>query len=84
MITEKKSGAMERTKVAGVTDLELMISHFVTQSVVLLIQSILSYVIMISVFKIRVQGSILLAYLIGLAVGVSGISFGKIVVRKIR
>jgi len=78
MITEKKSGAMERTKVAGVTDVELLISHFLTQFVLLTCQSILSFAIMISVFKIQVHGSLILAYLMGVLIGVAGISFGKL------
>jgi len=77
MITEKKSGAMERTKVAGVTDLELLISHFLTQVVLLVSQSILSFAIMISVFKIQVHGSIFLAYQMGVLIGIAGISFGN-------
>jgi len=76
MITEKRSGAMERTKVAGVTDVELLISHFLTQFVLLLLQSLLSFAIMISVFQIKVHGSIVLAFTMGILIGVSGISFG--------
>ena len=78
MIMEKKSGAMERTKVAGITDLEIMISHFLTQFVLVICQSTISYAIMISVFQIRVQGSIFLAHQLGVLIGVSGICFGKL------
>jgi len=77
MITEKKSGAVARTKVAGVTDLEIMISHFLTQFVLLICQSLISYGIMISVFHIKVHGSIFLAFGMGLLIGISGISCGE-------
>jgi len=77
MISEKSSGALERTMVAGVTTLEIMISHFVTQFVLMILQALSSFTLVFLWFQLETVGSMGLAFSLTLLMGIVGISFGK-------
>lgn len=77
MITERKLGTLDRTLVAGVTHFEYMASYTVTHLVLLVVQSGLAFVWMVTVMDMHIEGQWYLALILALLVGVSGISFGK-------
>ena len=78
-IIEKKDGMLSRTLVAGVTTIEIMLSHFITQFGVVLVQAIIAFVIMFVVFDIPRIGSPVLAFALTILGSIAGMSLGKTV-----
>jgi len=76
-IVEKKDGMIHRTKVAGVTTVEIMLSHFIPQLGVILIQSACAFLIMFVMYDIPHEGSLWLAYSVVIWSGIGGIGLGK-------
>jgi len=76
-IIEKNDGMLLRGRVAGVTHVEIMISHLCIHFVVVLIQSIFAFLVMFLIFNIPGLGSIPLAYAIVVLNGVTGMSLGN-------
>lgn len=76
-ISEKKEMMMERTKVAGVSTFETMVSFLAPQLGVVVIQFGFSFIIMFILFDIPHEGSLLLALALGVAFSLSGVSAGK-------
>jgi len=76
-IIEKKDGMLNRTIVAGVNTLEIMISHLITQFGVGLVQTILAFIIMFVVFDIPREGSPVLAFVLTILCSIAGMSLGK-------
>jgi len=76
-ITEKKTGTLDRSLVAGVTNAEIMISFLITQTVVLFGQSAFAFLILTVVFRIEVEGSLALAIFLAILIGIGGMSMGK-------
>ncbi|XP_071250602.1 ABC transporter G family member 20-like isoform X2 [Salvelinus alpinus] len=78
-VIERKEGLMDRCWVAGVSSLETVLAHLISQLFVISIQVILLLLLMLLVFKIPNEGSLVLVIaLIGLQ-GVTGISFGLVI-----
>lgn len=77
-IIEKKDGMIHRSLIAGVTTMEIMISHFIPQFVVVLIQAILAFIIMFAVFEIPQIGSPVLAFFLVILSSVCGMAMGKL------
>lgn len=76
-IIEKKDGMLHRSLIAGVTTLEIMISHFIPQFVVVTIQAILAFIIMFVVFEIPQVGSPVLAFFLVILSSVCGMTMGN-------
>jgi hypothetical protein len=76
-IIEKNDGMLTRGIVAGVTHVEIMLSHLSIHFVVLLIQSLFAFLVMFLAFDIPQLGSNGLAYAIVVLNGVTGMSLGK-------
>lgn len=76
-LVEKTDGMIERTKVAGVTITEIMMSHFFPQFGIVIVQNFCSFTIMFVIFDIPQEGSIILAFCVVLLHGVSAIGLGQ-------
>lgn len=73
-IYEKKLGTLERTLVAGVNTWEIMAGFSITTSVILFIQTMLALMIVTVLFQIKVVGSFVLCVILGILVGLGGVS----------
>uniref|UniRef100_A0A0N7ZJC7 ABC transporter G family member n=1 Tax=Daphnia magna TaxID=35525 RepID=A0A0N7ZJC7_9CRUS len=78
-ITERKQGLLDRSLVAGVKMPEILLSYLINQFTVLIGQTALVFVVMLSVFNIPCQGNLAVAVLITLLQGLVGISFGLLI-----
>ena len=76
LVIERKEGLMERTQVAGVTQVQIMAGQILLQFFVMSVQVSLLLVFAFLVFKITMKGNIGLVILIVMMQGFSGISFG--------
>lgn len=81
-IIEKKDGMLHRSLIAGVTTMEIMVSHFIPQFVVVIGQAILAFVIMFVVFEIPQTGSPVLAFFLVLLSSVCGMAMGNKILWK--
>jgi ABC-type multidrug transport system permease subunit len=77
-IIEKKDGMLNRTLVAGVTTMEIVMGHLLTQFAVVIVQAIIAFVIMFVVFDIPKIGSPVLAFAITILNSIAGMSVGKL------
>ena len=68
---------LDRSWVAGVSSLEVMLSHIMTQFLVLIGQTAITLVFMFLVFRIPCLGPIGLIVLITILQGFAGMCFGK-------
>lgn len=75
-IIEKKDGMLHRSLIAGVTTMEIMISHFIPQFVVVTVQAILAFIIMFAVFEIPQIGSPILAFFLVMLSSICGMTMG--------
>lgn len=73
-IYEKKLGTLERTLVAGVSTWEIMAGFSITTSIILFIQTMLALMIVTVLFQIQVVGSFILCLVLGILVGLGGVS----------
>ena len=76
-IAEKNDGMVHRTKVAGVTIFEIMMSHCIPQFGVIVIQTACAFLIMFVLFDTPSEGSITLAFFLVVCHGLSGIVLGE-------
>lgn len=75
-ITEKKTGTLDRSIVAGVGTAELMGGFLIAQMGVLLGQAGFAFLILTQVFRIEILGSMSLTLSLTILVGISGMSAG--------
>nr|CAD7257242.1 unnamed protein product [Timema shepardi] len=76
LIYERREGLLDRTIVAGVTPLEIMVSHVITQFVLMSAQSILLLTFTIFVFQVECEGSMFWVAALTVLQGMSGMCFG--------
>ena len=76
LVIERKKGLMERTQVAGVTQVQIMAGQILLQFFVMSVQVSLLLVFAFLVFKITMKGNIGLVILILMMQGLLGISLG--------
>nr|CAD7428403.1 unnamed protein product [Timema monikensis] len=76
LIYERREGLLDRTIVAGVTPLEIMVSHVITQFVLMSVQSILLLTFTIYVFQVECEGSMFWVAVLTVLQGMSGMCFG--------
>ena len=79
LIKERKEGLLERSLVAGVRAEEVIVSHFILQSIVLAIQVILLMMTTFVLWEIPYHGNLLETATIIFLQGVSGIGFGLLI-----
>jgi len=77
LIIEKQDGMHDRTKVAGVTTFEIMLSHFIPQAGLILVQAAIAFAIMFLAFEIHHVGSIPLAFCLTVWAGTAGVLLGN-------
>ena len=75
-ITERSTGLLERSRVAGVRPSEILASHIMTQCGVMVIQTAITLAFILLVFKIPCNGPVLWLAVITLLQGLAGMSFG--------
>ncbi|XP_045075548.1 ABC transporter G family member 20, partial [Coregonus clupeaformis] len=78
-VIERKEGLMDRCWVAGVSSLETVLAHLISQLFVISIQVILLLLLMLLVFKIPNEGNLVLVIALIVLQGVTGISFGLVI-----
>ncbi|KAK7791859.1 hypothetical protein R5R35_000907 [Gryllus longicercus] len=79
MVRERQEGIWSRDIVAGVTSLELILSHIVTQSIFVALQSVEILLVSIYIYGMECKGNIFLLYTIILLQGFCGLTFGLVV-----
>ncbi|XP_064173396.1 ABC transporter G family member 20 isoform X2 [Anguilla rostrata] len=78
-VLERKEGLLDRCWVAGVSSMETMLAHLLSQLFVISVQIILLLLFTLLVFKIPNEGSLFLVILLIVLQGVTGISFGLVI-----
>nr|XP_015218773.1 PREDICTED: ABC transporter G family member 20-like [Lepisosteus oculatus] len=78
-VTERKEGLLDRCWVAGVSSLETMLAHLLSQLVIMSVQVTLLLLFVLLVFKIPNEGSLALIVILIFLQGVTGISFGLVI-----
>ncbi|XP_059488406.1 ABC transporter G family member 23-like [Neocloeon triangulifer] len=79
MIIERVEGLLERSLVCGITPLEILASHVVTQFVVMTVQCGLVILFTLTIFKITCEGPIYLVAIMLLLQGLCGMCFGMVI-----
>lgn len=78
-VMERKEGLLERSLVAGVTSTEFMISHILTQLLVLTVQVALLLIFTFLVFDIPSRGPFFWVIVLTLLQGTCGMAFGLMI-----
>uniref|UniRef100_A0A1I8JBE7 ABC transporter domain-containing protein n=2 Tax=Macrostomum lignano TaxID=282301 RepID=A0A1I8JBE7_9PLAT len=78
-VVQRKEGLLDRSLVAGVTFLELMLGHVLTELIIMSGQTALLLVLSLLAFSIRCNGSVALVILLSLCCGFSGMSLGLLI-----
>ncbi|XP_003246532.1 ABC transporter G family member 20 isoform X2 [Acyrthosiphon pisum] len=79
LIIERTEGLLDRSWVAGVTPLEILFSHVITQFVVMCGQTALVLIFMIIVFGVECKGDITLVITLTILQGLCGMCFGFVI-----
>ncbi|XP_075228676.1 ABC-type transporter snustorr isoform X1 [Lycorma delicatula] len=79
LIIERMEGLLDRSWVAGVTPLEILFSHVITQFVVMCGQTALVLIFMIVVFGVECKGDIFLVIILTILQGLCGMCFGFVI-----
>ncbi|KAI4461940.1 atp-binding cassette sub-family h member 1 [Holotrichia oblita] len=79
MLLERNEGIMERCMVNGITVLELLFAHVITEFLVMFVQSILVLVFSFAVFNVTERGPLWLVVLLTVLTGLCGMCFGCVV-----
>lgn len=77
MIIEKNEGIMERCLVSGITGIEILLSHVVTQFIVMVFQSVSVLVFSFAIFGLTNHGDMTYVTLLTMLTGLCGMCFGK-------
>ncbi|XP_056465495.1 ABC transporter G family member 23 isoform X1 [Gadus chalcogrammus] len=78
-VLERKEGLLDRCWVAGVSSLETMLAHLLSQLFVISVQILLMLLFVLLVFKIPNEGSLMLVVALIVLQGVTGIAFGLVI-----
>ncbi|KAK4875923.1 hypothetical protein RN001_012345 [Aquatica leii] len=76
IISDRVGGLWDRSLVAGVTTVEILLAHFITQLVIVLIQVLELMILTFFIYKIKYEGNFLEIMVILLAGGVCGMTYG--------
>ncbi|XP_054273390.1 ABC transporter G family member 23 isoform X3 [Macrosteles quadrilineatus] len=79
LIIERMEGLLDRSWVAGVTPVEILFSHVITQFVVMCGQTALVLIFMIVVFEVECKGDIFLVIILTILQGLCGMCFGFVI-----
>uniref|UniRef100_A0A3Q1IFP6 Uncharacterized protein n=1 Tax=Anabas testudineus TaxID=64144 RepID=A0A3Q1IFP6_ANATE len=78
-VLERKEGLLDRCWVAGVSSMETMLAHLFSQLFVISVQIILLLLFILLVFKMPIEGSLVLVITLIVLQGITGISFGLVI-----
>lgn len=76
LVLERKDGLLERSLVAGVNSFEFLISHIMTQTIVLTIQEVFMLATTFYIFKVPSRGPMIWVFSLTFFQGVAGVMFG--------
>lgn len=76
IIVERDEGVWDRTLVAGVTTTEILISHIMTQGLVMMLQTAEVLIVAFGLFGLRCRGSFVTVTLLLLVQGLTGMLTG--------
>lgn len=79
LIIERTEGLLDRSWVAGVTPVEVLLSHVVTQFVVMVGQTTLVLIFMLVVYDVTCEGEIIWVVCITILQGLCGMCFGFLI-----
>lgn len=77
MLIERNEGMLERCLVSGVTGVEFLFGHVVTQFCMMALQTALVLIFSFLVFDITLNGDIIAVIVLVLKTGFCGMCFGK-------
>lgn len=77
MLFERNEGILERSLVNGISGVEILFSHVITQFTVMAGQSVMVLIFSFAIFGLTQNGSLLFVSLLLLLTGFCGMSFGK-------
>ncbi|CAF4624595.1 unnamed protein product [Rotaria socialis] len=78
-VVEKKEGLLERSWIAGVTTIEIMLAHVIVKFFIQIIQIIFLIVFADFIFKVEIKGSIFLSIMLIFVQGICGMSYGLLI-----
>ncbi|XP_055793054.1 ABC transporter G family member 23-like [Salvelinus fontinalis] len=78
-VIERKEGLMERCWVSGVSSMETVLAYLISQLIIISVQIILLLILMLLVFKIPNEGSLVLVIALIVLQGITGTSFGLVI-----
>ncbi|KAG5679693.1 hypothetical protein PVAND_009246 [Polypedilum vanderplanki] len=79
MLIERNEGILERCLVSGITGVEILCGHVVTQFLVMCFQTTLVLIFSFSVFELTIRGELLWVVLLVLETGFCGMTFGFVI-----
>lgn len=77
MLLERNEGSLERSLVNGITGMEILFAHVITQLTVMIGQATFVIVVGFVAFKLTLEGSWVLLFAMTFLGGFCGMSFGK-------
>ncbi|UJR07556.1 hypothetical protein I4U23_011844 [Adineta vaga] len=78
-VVEKKEGLLERSWIAGVTTVEVMLAHIIVKFFIQFIQIILMIVFADIIFQVKIEGPVILAMALIFLQGICGMSYGLLI-----
>uniref|UniRef100_A0A669BAK7 ABC transporter G family member 20 n=1 Tax=Oreochromis niloticus TaxID=8128 RepID=A0A669BAK7_ORENI len=78
-VLERKEGLLDRCFVSGMRSFEMILAHLFSQLFIISVQIILLLLMILLVFKIPNEGSLVLIIILMVLQGVTGISFGLVI-----
>ncbi|XP_045554502.1 LOW QUALITY PROTEIN: ABC transporter G family member 20 [Salmo salar] len=78
-VIERKEGLMERCWVSGVSSMETVLAYLISQLIIISVQIVLLLILMLLVFKIPNEGSLVLVISLIVLQGITGTSFGLVI-----
>lgn len=79
MLIERNEGILERSLVIGVTGIELLLAHVISQFVVMVIQTTIVVIFIFYVFNVTIVGPIGWVIVLTLLTGLCGMCFGFVI-----
>lgn len=76
IITDRKDGIWDRSVVAGITSLEIILTHFILQTAVMLVQTTEVILLIFVIYGYTYQGSVILIFIISFLSGICGMVYG--------
>lgn len=81
MLIERNEGMLERCLVSGVTGMEILFSHVVTQFLIMSFQAVLVLLFSFYVFELTLHGEVVWVVVLTILTGLCGMCFGKLIAR---